>query len=62
MEIEIGWLIVAAIIAVGVGILLYRRQRPALSIPYLLVVVIGTLFAVYYILNVLFGTGRTGWP
>ncbi|MCJ2163234.1 MULTISPECIES: hypothetical protein [unclassified Pseudodesulfovibrio] len=62
MEIEIGWFIVAVIISVGIGALLYRRQKPALSVPYLLVVVIGTLFAVYYILNVLFGTGRTGWP
>jgi len=62
MQIEIGWLIIAAVITVCFGVILYRWQRPKLSKPYLVVAAAAMFFAVYYILNVVFGSGRTGWP
>lgn len=62
MHIETGYLILAMIIGIGVGALLHWWQRPVLSPRYLVVTVIGTTFAVYYILHVVFGSGRTGWP
>lgn len=62
MLFEAGYFAVALVISLGVGVLLYLRQRPKLSIPYLIVAMSGALFAVYYILHVVFGSGRTGWP
>lgn len=62
MQIEYGFLAIALAIAIGVGVLLYWVQRPVLSLPRLVATGIGVLFAVYYILHVVFGTGRTGWP
>lgn len=62
MQIEIGWLVLAVVITACIGFILYRWQRPRLSKPYLVVAAIAMLFAVYYILNVVFGSGRTGWP
>ncbi|WP_272700670.1 hypothetical protein [Desulfovibrio sp. Fe33] len=62
MRIEPEWLIVAAVISGLVGVVLHRWQRPPLAKRYVWITVFGTLFALYYILNVLFGSGRTGWP
>ncbi|WP_207261217.1 hypothetical protein [Desulfovibrio sp. Huiquan2017] len=62
MNIDVTWLIVAVILSVLVGVVLHRWQRPVLPRLYVWITIIGTLFASYYILNVFFGTGRTGWP
>ncbi|BCS86867.1 hypothetical protein [Pseudodesulfovibrio sediminis] len=62
MQIESMYLIIAIIVSLVVGIMLYLWQRPRLSIPYILVAVGGAILSLYYILNVLFGSGRTGWP
>nr|WP_321256667.1 hypothetical protein [uncultured Pseudodesulfovibrio sp.] len=62
MQIEIGWLLLAAIITACISFVLYRWQRPRLSKFYLVVAATSIFFAVYYILNVVFGSGRTGWP
>ena len=62
MWFEAGYFIMAVIISIGVGILLYRWQRPKLSVPYIVLAVAGSIFSVYYILHVVFGSGRTGWP
>jgi hypothetical protein len=43
-------------------VVLHRWQRPVLPRLYVWITLAGTLFATYYILNVFFGTGRTGWP
>ena len=62
MLFEAGYFVAAVIVSIGVGVLLYLWQRPRLSIPYLVMAVSGSIFAVYYILHVVFGSGRTGWP
>lgn len=62
MTLEIPYLVLAAVIAVGVGVVLFRWQRPALPTSYVVIAAVGTLFSVYYILHVVFGSGRTGWP
>ncbi|AMK12118.1 MAG: hypothetical protein AB7E51_02155 [Pseudodesulfovibrio sp.] len=62
MTLEIPYLILAAVIAVIVGAVLIRWQRPVLPTGYVIVTVLGTLFSVYYILHVMVGSGRTGWP
>jgi len=62
MEIETGYLVIAILLGVAVGILLFWRQRRTLSIPKIIFSMVGTVFAVYYILHVVFGSGRTGWP
>ncbi|WP_316901170.1 hypothetical protein [Pseudodesulfovibrio indicus] len=62
MTLEIPYLILAAVIAVIVGAVLFRWQRPVLPTGYVIVTVLGTLFSVYYILHVMVGSGRTGWP
>ena len=62
MIIETGYLILAAVISIVIGVVLYLWQRPVLPFSYVVATVIGTLFAVYYILHVVFGSGRTGWP
>ncbi|HKI81449.1 MAG TPA: hypothetical protein VKA04_07355 [Pseudodesulfovibrio sp.] len=62
MNIDYIWLIVALVITAVIGVVLHRWQRPVLPRLYVWITLIGTLYATYYILNVLFGTGRTGWP
>lgn len=62
MNIDYIWLIVALVITVVIGVVLHRWQRPVLPRLYVWITLIGTLYATYYILSVLFGTGRTGWP
>jgi len=62
MIFEPGFFVAAVVISLGVGVLLFLWQRPKLSLPYLLLAVAGAVFAVYYILHVVFGSGRTGWP
>lgn len=62
MRFEPVFFVIAVILSIGVGVLLYRWQRPRLPVSYLLVAVCGTIVSVYYILNVVFGSGRTGWP
>jgi hypothetical protein len=62
MYIEIKWAIAAIFITVLVGVVLHRWQRPVLPRLYVWISIVGTLFASYYILNVFFGSGRTGWP
>lgn len=62
MIIETGYLILAVLISIIVGIVLYKWQKPVLTMPYIVASVIGTVFAVYYILHVMLGSGRTGWP
>ncbi|MBI9081097.1 MAG: hypothetical protein JEY79_15330 [Pseudodesulfovibrio sp.] len=62
MQIEIGHLTVAVLAAIGLGALLYWRQRRTMSIPKIIFSMIGATFAIYYILYVVLGKGRTGWP
>ena len=62
MQFEAGFFVAAVIISLGLGFLLYLWQRPKLSISYLALAVAGAIFSVYYILHVVFGSGRTGWP
>ncbi|BDQ35544.1 hypothetical protein [Pseudodesulfovibrio portus] len=62
MSFEVGFFVMAVVASLGVGVLLYRWQRPKLTLPYLLLAVAGSIFALYYILHVVFGSGRTGWP
>jgi hypothetical protein len=62
MFFEVGFFVAAVVISLGVGVLLYRWQRPKLPLSYLLLAVAGAIFALYYILHVVFGSGRTGWP
>jgi hypothetical protein len=62
MNIDYVWLIVAFVITAVIGVILHRWQRPVLPRLYVWITLVGTLYATYYILNVLFGTGRTGWP
>ncbi|MBG0790310.1 MAG: hypothetical protein H0S80_07435 [Desulfovibrionaceae bacterium] len=62
MLFEIGYFLLAVVISIGVGVLLYLWQRPKLSMHYLVLTVAGAVFAIYYILHVVFGSGRTGWP
>jgi len=62
MQIEMVYVIIAVIVSIVVGIVLYMWQRPRLPISYILVAVVGAAFSLYYILNVVFGSGRTGWP
>ncbi|NDV18707.1 hypothetical protein GO013_04645 [Pseudodesulfovibrio sp. JC047] len=62
MQIERGLLLLAVVITACIGGILYRWQRPKLSVSYSVVAILAALFAVYYILNVAFGNGRTGWP
>ncbi|WP_338666513.1 hypothetical protein [Pseudodesulfovibrio methanolicus] len=62
MNIDYIWLIVAFAITAVVGVVLHRWQRPVLPRLYVWITLAGTLFSTYYILNVFFGTGRTGWP
>ncbi|MEZ7195339.1 hypothetical protein [Pseudodesulfovibrio karagichevae] len=62
MNIDYIWLVVAFAITAVVGVVLHRWQRPVLPRLYVWITLAGTLFATYYILNVFFGTGRTGWP
>jgi len=62
MQIETGHFVIAVLAGVGIGILLFWRQRLTMSIPKIVFSMIGTAFAVYYILYVVLGSGRTGWP
>jgi len=62
MRIDIVYLVIASVVGVLFGVFLHYRRRGALSIPKALFSVVGVTFAVYYILNVFFGAGRTGWP
>ena len=62
MQIDIVYLVIAFVLTAITVIGLYLRQRPRLTIPYLALASVAMLFAVYYILNVVFGSGRTGWP
>lgn len=62
MQIEIGYMVVAIFFGIGLGALLFWRQRRTLSIPKIIFSGIASMFAVYYILHVVFGSGRTGWP
>jgi len=62
MGIELKWAIVAVVISGLVGVMLHRWQRPVLPRLYIWITIVATLLASYYILNVLFGSGRTGWP
>lgn len=54
--------LIAAVIGLTVGLVLHLVQRPKLSGLYLSATIVGTIVGVYYILNVVFGSGRTGWP
>ncbi len=62
MRVEEGHLVIAILSAIGFGALLFWRQRRTLSVPKIIFSMVGMGFAVYYILYVVFGSGRTGWP
>ncbi len=62
MSFEIGWFVIAATLGLGIGALLLFRQRPRLSRTQIALAVAGSTFALYYIMHVVFGAGRTGWP
>ena len=62
MQLETGLLAWAVLAGAGTGALLLWRQGKTMSIPKIVAVIIGVGFAVYYILHVVFGKGRTGWP
>ena len=62
MTFEPGYLILAIFISLGLGALLLKWQKPVLPRGYVVAAVLGSIFAVYYILNVMLGSGRTGWP
>lgn len=62
MQFEPIYFIVAVVVSAGIGSILFFWQRPKLPVSYLITAVLGAVVAVYYILNVVFGSGRTGWP
>jgi len=67
IQIEVGYLLIASLTGLTLGGLLYWFGRKAyshyqFSIYKLVVSVVGISFAVYYILHVVLGSGRTGWP
>lgn len=65
--IEINYFVIAVISGVTLSGVLYWLQRKAFwmyrfSLYKLVISVVGITFAVYYILNVIFGGVRSGWP
>lgn len=69
MQIDIMYLVIAACVGVGAGGLLYWFQNKRISTPSrrltwpkIVFCVLGITVAVYHILNVVSGAGRTGWP
>lgn len=67
--IHIGFFVLSVVLGIIAGVLLFWFQRvriytPSrrLTIPKLVFCVVGIAVAIYYILNVVFGQGRTGWP
>ena len=62
MTFDPGYLILSILISLALGVLLLKWQKPVLPKGYVVVSVIGCIFAIYYILHVMFGSGRTGWP
>ncbi len=69
IQIQIKYFVIAISLALSAGGLLFwfqhvRISRPTrrLSIPKLIFCVVVMALSFYYILNVVFGAGRTGWP
>ena len=62
MLFEPVYFILAVIISLIFGIVIWLWHRPKLSITHFIIAVVGSILSVYYILNVVFGSGRTGWP
>lgn len=69
VRLEMPWLVIGVICGVAVAVLFFWFHRvkisePSrrLSIPAIIFSMVGTAASVYYILNMIFGSGRTGWP
>lgn len=60
--IEIQLLLVASLVGFAIGVMVYWLQHRTLTVPKVIAFAIFVTLSLYYILNVVWGSGRTGWP
>lgn len=60
--IEVELLVAASLMGFVVGVMVYWLQHRALTVPKVIAFAIFVTLSLYYILNVVWGSGRTGWP
>lgn len=60
--IEVELLLMAALMGFVIGVMVYWFQHRVLTIPKAIAFAIFVTLSLYYIMNVLWGSGRTGWP